>query len=162
MSHRHRRLAARFLTISLLAATLFTADSLASPSPAEARCDGVNNPIWSNFVWGYLRASETPSAGTCNGNNVYTGVLKDERADGYCVSVWFKGEGYPWVSPSGGRVCGAGNTSTFQWIDRNENSYVYERFCVEESSTGNIPICGWGNQPPGNLNDSPYGVNHGF
>jgi len=63
MTHRLRRLAARFLAISLLAATLYAVDSLASPRPAEARCNGVNNPVWSNFVWGYLRASETPSAG---------------------------------------------------------------------------------------------------
>ena len=60
MTHR-RRLAARFLTISLLATTLFAVDSLASPSPAEARCMGVKNPVTSWFAYGGIqRVSETP------------------------------------------------------------------------------------------------------
>lgn len=164
MLHRLRRLTARFLAIGLLAATLFTVDSLASPSPAEARCNGEGNPVWSNFVWGYLRASETPTAGTCNGNNTYTGVLKDERADGYCVSVWFQETGTGgWVTPSGGTVCGNNHESTFSWTDRNGNSYVYEQFCVERESTGELVRCGWGTQsaPPSQYG-GPYGVNHGF
>jgi hypothetical protein len=85
---RRRRLAASFRTVGLVAATLFTVDSLTLPSLAEARCNGVNNPVWSNFYYdGHLRASETPGAGTCNANNTYSGVLKDERADGYCMAV---------------------------------------------------------------------------
>lgn len=155
MLHRRRRLAASFLTIGLLAATLFAVDSLALPSPAEARCNGVSNPIRSNFIWGYERVSETPSGGTCNGNNIYTGVIKDERADGYCGSVWFKEAGLPWIRPSGGRVCGVGNTSSFQWYDQNGNSYVYEQFCVEHIN-GDIVVCGWGSTVNG------YGVNHGY
>jgi hypothetical protein len=157
MLNRRHRLAASFLAISLLAATLFAVDSLASPSAAEARCDGVNNPVWSNFIWGYLRVSETPGAGTCNGNNTYTGVIKDERADGYCVEVRFKETGTSWVLPSGGSVCGAGNTSTFQWQDQNGNSYVYEKFCVwPVNDPGDPGTCGWGSTV------GSYGVNHGF
>jgi hypothetical protein len=45
MIHRRRRLAARFLAVGLLAAPLFTVDSVTSPRPAEARCNGVNNPV---------------------------------------------------------------------------------------------------------------------
>jgi hypothetical protein len=155
MLHWLRRLAARFLAIGLLAATLFAVDSLTSPSPAEARCNGVNNPVTSNFYYGSLRASETPGAGTCNGNNVYSGVVKDESQDGYCVSVWFKETGINWTRA--GKVCTAGNTSEFHWTDRNGNSYVYERFCMEPASDPSLPmICGWGSDKDG------YGVNHGY
>jgi hypothetical protein len=71
MLHRRRRLAASFLAIGLLAATLFTVDSLAFPDTAEARCNGVNNPVRSTFSYnGVLRVSETPVSGTCNANNV--------------------------------------------------------------------------------------------
>jgi hypothetical protein len=74
MLHRGRRLAASLLGVGLLAATLFAVDSLTLPSPAEARCMGEGNPVYSWFSHaGAVRASETPGAGTCNGNNVYTG-----------------------------------------------------------------------------------------
>jgi hypothetical protein len=164
MTHRLRRLAAKFFAISLLAATLFTVDSLASPTPAEARCNGVTHPVRSNFIWGYERVSETPRTNTCDGNNTYTGILKDERADGFCGSVWFResGTGNQWLSPPGGKVCGNGNTSTFQWTDRNSNSYVYQQFCAELEN-GELRRCGWGtNDAPPSLSGGPYGVNHGF
>jgi hypothetical protein len=160
MLHRRRRLAASFLTIGLLAATLFTVDSMTFPGSAEARCTGVNNPVRSNFIYGGVeRVSETPRAGTCNGNDIYTGVLKDERQDGYCVSVWFHITGQGWFLPDpggAGIVCGAGNTSTFEWDDTNNNHQAYQRFCIQRASNMEIVACGWGNQING------QGLNHGF
>jgi hypothetical protein len=157
MLHRRRGLAASFLTIGLLAATLFTVDSLALPSSAEARCNGQGNPVTSTFSYGgAVRVSETPVTGTCNGNQTYSGVIKDVRADGYCVEVQFKETGIDWTIPSGGAVCGYGNTSSFEWRDRNSNSYVYQRFCIWPSSNPAVTTaCGWGT-------GSSYGVNHGF
>jgi hypothetical protein len=166
MRHRLHRLTARFLAISLLAATLFAVDSLASPSPAQARCNGQGNPLKSTFSYGGgVAASDTPGTSTCNGNNTYTGILKDERADGYCVTVWFQETGTPgWIPASGGfRACGVGNTSEFSWTDRNGNSYVYQQFCLERSSTGVDVACGWGTQSaPPSYSGGPYAVNHGY
>jgi hypothetical protein len=166
MTHRLRRLAARFFAISLLAATLFTVDSLASPSPAEARCTGQGSPVYSWFRWNNaaVQGSETPGQSTCDGSNIYTGVLKDERADGYCVSVWFQESGTQgWSRPAGGYVCGAGNQTTFQWRDRNGNSYVYQQFCLHAASDGITERCGWGTQHDFPTEyGGPYGVNHGF
>jgi hypothetical protein len=162
MSHRgRRRLAARFLAIGLLAATLYAVDSLASPSPAEARCKGVNTPVYSWFSPGEgVAASETPGTGTCNNNNIYSGTLKDEKADGYCVYVLFMEAGHPWVN-AGSRVCGNGNTGTFQWEDVNHNSYVYEKFCLQQLNPPYNSICGWGNDVefPGH---DVYAVNWGY
>ena len=151
MLDRRRRLAASLLAVGLLAATLFAVDSLVLPSPAEARCMGEGNPVYSWFSYGGgVVASETPVAGTCNGNNVYTGVLKDTRADGYCVSVWFNDAGQGWYQAPGGQVCGYGNTSTFQWSDRNGNSTVYEQFCIEPvTAQGDLVACGWGSNRDG-------------
>lgn len=149
MLNRRRRLAASFLAIGLLAAMLFAVDSLTLPSPAEARCKGVNNPVTSWFAYERIvRVTDTPVSGTCNGNNVYVGVLKDERADGYCVSVWFKEAGRDWMLPEpagAGIVCGAGNTSQFEWHDINGNSTVYQQFCIDKASNHQIVACGWGN-----------------
>lgn len=80
--------------------------------------------------------------GTCNGNQLYSGTLKDERADGNCVSVWFmeSGTGGLWVQPSGGYTCGG--TSSFEWRDLNDNSRMYEQFCIENPNTGFF-ACGW-------------------
>jgi len=150
MLDRRRRLAARFLAIGLLAATLFTVDSLASPSPAEARCMGVNNPVYSWFAYdrAAVQASETPAAGTCNGNNTYTGVLKDEEQDGYCVSVQFRETDTFWVPV--GYVCGKGNTDRFEWNDlQYNNSRAYEQLCVHRASDGVQVACGWGNEIEG-------------
>ena len=166
MTHRRHRLTARLLAISLLAATLYAVDSLASPSPAEARCDGVGNPVTSWFsTGGVVRASETPGQSTCNGNDTYSGVIKDRSADGYCVLVRFREAGREWNLglPVGGSVCGSGNTSTFQRDDINGNSYMYQHFCIARASDLEIVSCGWGNQSaPPTPTGGPYGVNHGF
>ena len=165
MTHRLRRLAARFLAIGLLAATLFTVDSLASPTPAEARCTGQGSPVYSWFRYNEpaVQVSETPGAGTCDGSNIYTGVLKDERADGYCGSVWFREDGFVWTQAPGGLVCCYGNTSTFTWRDSNGNSYVYQQFCVERQSPRVIVRCGWGTQhAPATSTGGPYAVNQGY
>jgi hypothetical protein len=159
MLPRRRRLAASLLAIGLLAATLFAVDALALPRPAEARCDGINNPIRSTFsLNGYVRASERAAIGTCNGNNDYVGFLTDEFADGYCVGVQFKEAGYNWVFAAGGQVCGTGNTSYFEWTDLNRNSNAYQRFCIWPKSDPAVKICGWGTR----TGDNYYGVNHGF
>jgi hypothetical protein len=154
MLDRRHRLVARFLAIGLLTATLYTVDSLALPSPAEARCMGQGNPVHSWFAYGGGKAaSETPGHGTCNGNDIYSGVLKDERADGLCPSVWFNDAGQGWFQAPGGYVCGYGNTSSFQWNDRNNNSTVYERLCLENEDTF---VCGWGSVR------GDYATNWGF
>jgi hypothetical protein len=159
MLDRRRRLAASLLAVGLLAATLFAADALASPSPAEARCMGQGNPVYSWFSYGGgVAASETPGAGTCNGNNIYSGVIKDERQDGYCAVVEFKEGNGGWTLPdSGGAVCGRGNTATFQYRDRNNNSRVYEHLCLLGESSGDF-ICGWGTQ----VGAAYYATNWGY
>jgi hypothetical protein len=157
MFDRRRRLAASLLAVGLLAATLFAVDALALPSPAEARCMGQGSPVQSWFnPGGGVAVSETPGAGTCNGNNIYSGVIKDERADGYCVFVEFKEANGPWtLADSGGAVCGYGNTANFQYRDRNNNSRVYEHLCLLGESSGAI-ICGWGTRQLG------YATNWGY
>jgi hypothetical protein len=158
MINRRRRLAARFLAIGLLAATLFAVDSLASPSPAEARCTGVGNEVRSTFSYGGgVAVSETPVTGTCNGNSLYTAVVKDTRADGYCVRVEFFETGYPfWFSPAGSYVCGYGNTSSFEFRETNDNSRAYERLCLSPQDDFDNKICGWGTVR------GDYGTNWGF
>ena len=157
MNHRLRRLAARFLAMSLLAATLFMVDLLASPTPAEARCNGVGNPVRSTFSYnGVVRVSETPASGTCNGNQTYTGTLRDERADGNCVEVWFMETGTGWIRPAGGVSCG--QPSTFEWVDHNGNSRAYQQFCIYNRNTGVTVACGWGTS----VGFGSYGVNHGY
>jgi hypothetical protein len=156
MFDRRRRLAASLLAVGLLAATLFAVDALALPSPAEARCGGEGVAVTSWFGYGgTLRVSETPGTGTCNGNNVYTAVLKDERADGYCASVYFKDGIYPWTRAA--KICGVGSTLTFQWDDRNGNHQAYEQLCMEPASDPTKPIiCGWLNNVDG------YALNWGY
>ena len=156
MFDRPRRLAASLLAVGLLAATLFAVDALALPTHAEARCMGDRNPVQSWFnPGGGVAVSETPGAGTCNGNNVYSGVIKDERADGYCVFVEFKETDLAWTIPDNGAVCGYGNTASFQWRDNNNNSRVYEHLCLLGESSGAI-ICGWGTRQLG------YATNWGY
>ena len=63
MLRRRRRLAANLFGVGLLAATLFAVDALTMSSPAEARCTGEGNPVYSWFSHaGAVRASETPGA----------------------------------------------------------------------------------------------------
>jgi hypothetical protein len=154
MLDRRRRLAARFLAVGLLAATLFAVDSLSSPSPAEARCGGPNNPIrstYSPFGDGVVRATETAFVDTCNGNDTYQGVLEDTRADGYCVSVQFANGDFVWYEAAS--VCGVGNTNWFSFTDSNHNSRLYEQLCVFNIA---YEECGWGEF------FEAYGLNWGF
>jgi hypothetical protein len=159
MLHRLRRLATRFFAIGLLTATLFVADSLALPSPAEARCIGEGNPVRSTFTVDVLRASETPVYGTCNGNQLYRANLVDERYDDFCVEVQFKETGIGWTTPAYGWACET--SSFFEWRDHNSNSYSYQRFCIWSRSTGSS-YCGWGTRFSAGYGDSPYGVNSGY
>jgi len=160
MLHRRRRLAARFFAISLLAATLFTVDSLASPSPAEARCIGVGNPVFSWFAPfgdGVTRVSETAGFDTCNNNNIYTGILKDQSADGYCVTVSTANGNPPVTWFEEATVCGAGKTTTFSFEDSNNNHQVWEQLCIVTSSLPSTEVaCGWGQVVNG------YAMNSGF
>lgn len=161
MMHRRHRLAARFLAISLLAATLFTVDSVASPSSAEARCGGVNNPMWSYLRFNtQIRVSENAHAETCNNNDLYTGVLKDEYQDNMCAIVQFEIPGQGWFFPQKGSgiVCGKGNTSTFEWNDTNDNHQTYERLCIAYAHNLEIVACGWGND----ISPGAKGLNFGF
>lgn len=160
MLHRRRRLAARFLAVGLLAATLYTVDSLTFPDTAEARCAGNGNPVVSSFSYGgVVRVSEDPVTGTCNGNQTYTADLEDRRADGNCVEVWFREPGNPsWYRPPGGVTCGG--TSRFEYGDLDGNSRVYETFCIYNRNTGVRVACGWGTQA-GDLGQY-YGTNYGF
>lgn len=160
MLHRRRRLAARLLAVGLLAATLSTVDSLALPTPAEARCKGPNNPVYSWFDYnGQRRVNETPGTGTCNENGIYTGTLRDVLQDGLCVHVQFKETGIDWTIPDDGTACGG--TSTFQWSDRSgNNNQAWQRFCITNSATG-FARCGWGTAV-GTPADSPYALNSGY
>jgi hypothetical protein len=160
MLHRRRRLAVRLLAVGLLAVTLSAVDLLTFSDTAEARCAGNGNPVRSTFSYGgTVRVSETPLDGTCNGNNIYRGTLRDERADGNCVEVWFKetGTGGAWISPPGGTACGG--SSTFEWDDRNGNSRVYQTFCIHNPDDG-FSACGWGTQV--GLMGQYFGENYGY
>jgi hypothetical protein len=161
MLHRRRRLAARFLAIGLLAATLYAVDSLAFPDSAEARCVGNGNPVTSTFSHGgNVRVSETPLDGTCNGNNIYRGTLRDKDSDGNCVAVRFKETGTDgkWITPVGGNSCGL--PSTFEWHDHNGNSRVYQTFCIWNKETLKDVACGWGTSS--GKEGEFFGTNYGY
>lgn len=157
MLHRRRRLAARFLAVGLLAATLSAVDSMTFPDTAEARCAGNGNPVNSTFSYGgVVRVSDDPVTGTCNGNQLYTADLKDRNsADPYCVSVHFKETGINWTEAA--YTCGG--TVRFEWRDRNDNSRVYQQFCIYNPGTGFL-LCGWGTQ--GGVLGQYYGTNYGY
>jgi hypothetical protein len=153
MLHRRRRLAARVLAVGLLAATLYTVDSLTFPDTAQARCAGNGNPIVSSFSYnGTVRVSEDPVTGTCNENQTYTAVLKD-RADGNCALVRF------WESSRGWYTAAAtcGQPVEFSYRDDNNNSRAYEQFCIWDDNPPFV-ACGWGTQ----VGEQYYGVNYGY
>jgi hypothetical protein len=161
MLHRGHRLAARVLAVGLLAATLYAVDSLAFPDTAEARCAGTGNPVRSTFSYaGTVRVSETPVTGTCNNNQLYQGILKDEYRDGRCVSVLFKeADMVDWEIAE--TVCGVGETTPFEWRDRNDNSRVYQTFCAVDPGANPAAVCGWGTQAS-TIVGRYYGTNYGF
>jgi hypothetical protein len=158
MLHRRRRLAARFLAVGLLAATLSAVDSLTFPDTAEARCAGNGNPVNSTFSYfGEVRVSDDPVTGTCNGNQLYTADLIDRNPnDPYCVQVWFKETGIDWTIAK--EICGGG-TERFEWRDRNSNSRAYQAFCIRNPSSGYF-TCGWGTQT--SYLGRYYGTNYGY
>ena len=166
MSNRLRRLAAKSLAVALLAATLFVADSLTSPSPAEARCVGVNHPAKSDLRWGptYIRVTETPAAGTCNGNQTYTTTLRKESIDDYCAELWIKDGNEPWTNYL--EVClYHEEIRNWSYRDVNGNSRFYQQFCLRGRSPGVFPqlVCGWGTEIGYSVGaGSPYGTNYGF
>jgi hypothetical protein len=161
MNHRLLRLAARFLAVGLLAATLSMVDSLTFPDTAEARCAGNGNPVNSTMSYGgVVRVSDDPVTGTCNENQLYTAVLKDRRADGNCVEVFF-GETVPggirWLRAA--YTCGP--DVRFEYRDINDNSRAYQTFCIYDRDTFATVACGWGNSTSLTLGQY-YGTNYGY
>lgn len=159
MLDRGRRLAARLLAVGLLAATLCTVDSLALPSPAEARCAGNGNPVVSSMSYGgVVRVSEDPVTGTCNENQTYTAVLEDRSADGNCVHIFFRETGDTWRPVASS--CG-GPGVRFTYVDNNGNSRAYEMFClVRDAPPYPIVACGWGTSA--GAFGQYFGTNYGY
>lgn len=151
-----RRLTTGLMAISLLAVGLFGATSVANPGTAEARCDGRDREIVSDFiVWTVRLVAEFPQPGTCNGNNTYQGILVDTRADGGEVAVLVQD------IPNGNWLQVARHHEAVNvWVpytfgDRNGNSHANMRLC-SNTGIGQPLTCGWGGVVGG------HGDNHGF
>jgi hypothetical protein len=63
--------------------------SWVTAEPAAARCEARNVPIVMAVPNATNpRATETPAAGTCNGNGTYSGALRDAKpGDGFCANL---------------------------------------------------------------------------
>lgn len=125
----------RHLLLFLLAATVIAVSFIAisaNPQPASAKCiggtahSGYIPDNMGNFAW------EGPNySGTCDGDDYYSGAVKDVMTDGYCVYVFFRDTG---TSTYEGYSC---NTSgnTFNYSDRNSDSDG--QFCVGKGRWSN-------------------------
>jgi hypothetical protein len=110
-----------------LGATAVAAGTLVAAAPAEpagAWCEGRNRP-WS--LIDYFAVEDT-RAGTCDGDLVYRGTIRDTREDGWCVFVNFADVGRDFGVHA--RSCTRTGTA-FTWYDQGGGNGAYERVCID-------------------------------
>jgi hypothetical protein len=158
MRTRFRRLRAATV-LGLLAPALFMAGSVALPGVAEARCVGSTSVTSTLNVFGSTYVSETPVAGTCNGNNLYQGTFYSHY-QGWRATVWIQNGGL-WKPYYGGY----NNTTVYSYSFTDDNSHSLMSLCLDNRT---VSWCGWGNYSVYNPNGThdPYftysGVDYGF
>ncbi|MDN3239110.1 hypothetical protein [Glycomyces tritici] len=81
----------RVIATASASAVAVVGTMLISAAPAEAACQGDNAHTITHYENGVAVAQERRVSGTCDGNGVYTGELRDLRpADGYSAKVRYK------------------------------------------------------------------------
>lgn len=81
----HRMLAASAAAAAGLLITLVTAGS-----PAEAACKGSDHTIVTTKTGGVPVAQERAVWGTCDGDGIYNGLIRDMREDGYAARIRYR------------------------------------------------------------------------
>ena len=151
-----RTLRALIATLGLMASLVAVQAVL--PGTAHARCNGAGNEITSTLIIGGATAvSETPFAGTCQGNHYYQSNIRSHYA-GWRASVWLDNNG--WVGHFGPYG------TAWEYFDFNDGASPVPgsaamHFCLDNGSTW---YCGWGsNYNVGTgVNHAIYGTNSGF
>ena len=103
--------------------------SVVTATPAQARCNGVGNPV--TMVLrnnaGLAIARERPISGVCDNNNVYGGDLQDSLTDGSCAFLdiydYNGGERYN----LGVVECVTGDWERFGYFERDGFSWLVLR-----------------------------------
>jgi hypothetical protein len=139
---------------------------MVAPAPAHARCADRNLPITSTLQSGStIFVSEVPSEGECNGDNTYRFQYRS-HLQGWRAWVWIQNNGV-WTWHRGSY----GSTGWFGSFYRDNNSYSYIQFCIENFDDGTRWYCGWGTNVATGTSSSgtfpdhstmPYGINKGF
>jgi hypothetical protein len=81
----------RALAATAAAAVGAVAAVAVAAAPAQATCLGRTEAIaWQTNANGHFIAWERPIAGTCDGDGIYNGQLRDGRNDGYAARVRYR------------------------------------------------------------------------
>ena len=149
----------RWFAAGLLISTFSVVQVTIGSAPAQARCAGVNQLVYSTLnagLNGSAAVTEETTAGTCNGDYYYSATFTAGSAGGWRASVWIQ---------NGGVWTGYFGTYSGGWYpfhySHPAGSYSYMTLCRDDGGTWQ---CGWGNsfRTGVGFDGTYYGVNQGY
>ena len=148
----------RWFAAALLISTFSVVQVAIGSAPAQARCAGVNQLVYSTLnagLNGSAAVTEEPTAGTCNNDDDDSATFTAGGA-GWRASVWIQNGGV-WT-PYYGTYGGGWFSYSYS---HPAGSYSYMTLCRDDGGTWQ---CGWGNSfvTSGGFNGTYYGINQGY
>jgi hypothetical protein len=109
-------------------------------APAEATCGrgGVGITITRNYN-GHAVAQERNIAGTCDGDGIYNGQLRDPYNDGYAARAWYEDLPYEGIV-----VYSSGTWKNYRFYEQNNNGGSSAAILQIYSSPMSRPNFWWG------------------
>ena len=132
------------MTRRVLAATAASAVSvlgtlLVSAAPAEAICEGKHNGTTiTEYYGGHAVAQERQVTGTCDGNGVYSGQLRDMRDDGYAARARYEDAQYEGIVATSG-----GGWKDYRYTDKSTDGTASYAYVQIYSSPASRPDAWW-------------------
>lgn len=159
---RRSRIAAAVLGV--LTTLGFVGLSAVVPGTAAARCAGSvevrNNLVIDQSGQKEEVVAERPINATCNGNNIYQGLM-DSKWAGWRPTVWIsENPGGPWIAYRGTYD---NISKSYTHHDLDKNSQFQMILCIDKDG---LNICGmgedWGWSDDGTIYNGAIAISHGF
>jgi hypothetical protein len=136
-----RTTAKRVATGAIAAVVGSLAAVVVAAAPAEAYCAGQGNgQTLSVYYGGHLVAQERQVVGTCDGDGVYNGELRDTRDDGYAARAWYVDGSFQGIV----KYAYTSDWVNYTFYDQNGNSSAGIQVWSRPETKPEIPASTWG------------------
>lgn len=129
------------MAVMAASAVGFVATFAIAAAPAEAVCYGRGDGATLTRTYnGHVVAVERQASGTCDGDNIYNGQLRDPYTDGYSARARYNDQGYNAIV-----AYASSNTWVdYRFYDQDGNSFAEIQIYSSPASRPSYYINTWG------------------